>query len=38
MDFGLTKHESGETTMTVDSVLLHIPAYMSPEQAATIKT
>src|SRR5262245_20226700 len=33
MDFGLAKHETDESTMTVDGQFLGTPAYVSPEQA-----
>jgi tRNA A-37 threonylcarbamoyl transferase component Bud32 len=33
MDFGLAKHETDETPMTLDGQVLGTPAYVSPEQA-----
>jgi serine/threonine protein kinase len=33
MDFGLAKHDTDETPVTVDGQLLGTPAYVSPEQA-----
>jgi len=33
MDFGMAKHETGETTLTLEGHLLGTPLYMSPEQA-----
>ena len=33
MDFGLAKHDTDETPMTVDGQILGTPAYVSPEQA-----
>ncbi len=33
MDFGLAKHDTDETPMTVDGQLLGTPAYAAPEQA-----
>jgi serine/threonine protein kinase len=33
MDFGLAKHDTDESTMTVDGQFLGTPAYVSPEQA-----
>ena len=33
MDFGLAKHDSDESPMTVDGQILGTPAYFSPEQA-----
>jgi serine/threonine protein kinase len=33
MDFGLAKHDSDETPMTLDGQFLGTPAYVSPEQA-----
>src|SRR5205085_4626559 len=33
MDFGLSKRDAGEVTMTMDGQVLGTPAYMSPEQA-----
>ncbi len=33
MDFGLAKHETDETPMTLDGQILGTPAYVSPEQA-----
>src|SRR5205807_4934798 len=33
MDFGLAKHETDESPMTLDGQFLGTPAYVSPEQA-----
>jgi serine/threonine protein kinase len=33
MDFGLAKHETDESSMTLDGEILGTPAYVSPEQA-----
>jgi serine/threonine protein kinase len=33
MDFGLAKHETDESPMTLDGQVLGTPAYLSPEQA-----
>ncbi len=33
MDFGLAKHDSDESPMTLDGQMLGTPAYVSPEQA-----
>jgi serine/threonine protein kinase len=33
MDFGLAKHETDETPMTLDGQVIGTPAYVSPEQA-----
>lgn len=33
MDFGLAKHDTDESPMTVDGQILGTPAYVSPEQA-----
>jgi len=33
MDFGLAKHETDESPMTMDGQILGTPAYVSPEQA-----
>jgi serine/threonine protein kinase len=33
MDFGLAKHDTDETPMTLDGQVLGTPAYVSPEQA-----